>query len=78
MNTGGSDLKLIWTSFIFEIIILAIMKPLITDYDSIGLIAVLIHITFSLVVLMSYKIKNKLIYIWLYCQSDFYVLGFIC
>ena len=66
MNTGGSGLKLIWTSFIFEIIILAIMKPLITDYDSIGLIAVLIHITFSLVVLMSYKIKNKLIYIFGY------------
>ncbi len=59
-------MKLIWTSFIFEIIILAIMKPLITNYDAISLIAVLIHITFSIVVLMSYKIKNKLIFMFGY------------
>lgn len=50
-------MKRIWLALVVEYLILILLKPLITDFDAAALIAVLIHVVFSMIVLMTYKDK---------------------
>lgn len=67
---GGKFLKLIWGSLLFELIVLALLKPFINDFNFVGLVAVLIHISFSVIVLISYQNKNRFIILWGYIARN--------
>lgn len=50
-------MKFIWLFYFIEIVILALIKPFVSNFEAVGAIAVLVHAIFSLLVLYTYK-KN--------------------
>jgi hypothetical protein len=67
-------LKLIWGSFIVEIIILSLIKPFITDFDAVAIITVLIHVMFSMIILMGYKDKLNMVFLGAYLTRVLFML----
>jgi hypothetical protein len=65
------SLILIWGSILIEILILSLIKSYIPDFDSI--IAVLIHIIFTLVVLISCRNKIKIVFIGAFLARLFFL-----
>ena len=56
-------MKLIWISFIVEIIILSIVKPFLLNYDRVAIIAVLLHVILTLLILMGNKDKLNMVFL---------------
>lgn len=56
-------MKLIWIGYIIEILILSLIKPYVTNFEGVAIIAVLIHVIFSMVILYlsDRKIKHVII-----------------
>ena len=55
-------MKFIWLGLILEILILALIKPLISDFSGVGVIAIQLHMIFTMITFMSYKFKEKYIF----------------
>ena len=60
-------MKLIWLFYFIEILILTLLRPLATNFEAIGVIAVLTHGIFTLLVLYSNKKKIR----------KFFLLGYL-
>ena len=56
-------MKFIWLTFAISILILGVLNSLIGATSSLGIIFVLLHITITSVILMSYKSKLKVIFL---------------
>ena len=56
-------MKFIWLTFTISILILGFLNSLIGATSSLGMIFVLLHITITSVILMSYKSKLKVIFL---------------
>lgn len=56
-------MKLIWYGYFIEILVLTLLKPLITDFESVAIIAIMVHIIYTTVILISYKNKLKIVYL---------------
>lgn len=56
-------MKLIWYGYFIEILLLALSKPFITDFESVAFIAMVVHVIYTMIVLMSYKDKLKIVYL---------------
>lgn len=54
-------MKLIWIGYIIEILILSLIKPYVTNFEGVAIIAVLVHVIFSMVIL--YLSDRKIRYI---------------
>lgn len=54
-------MKLIWVGYIIEILILSLIKPYVTNFEGVAIIAVLVHVIFSMVIL--YLSDRKIRYI---------------
>lgn len=56
-------MKLIWIGYIIEILILSLIKPYVTNFEGVAIIAVLMHVIFSMVILYlsDRKIKHVII-----------------
>lgn len=54
-------MKLMWLGYFFEIGILTLIKPYVVDFRSLGVLAVLIHVLFSMVMLFSLNKKIRFI-----------------
>ncbi len=63
---GGMDLNLVWLGFILEIMLVANIKPFITEFVGVGIILVQLHMIFSVIVLMSYKLEEKYVFLFAY------------
>ncbi len=57
---------IIWLGLIIEVLILTLMKILNLNSDNIAIIAVLIHVLFSMTLLLSYKSKYRLVFVGAY------------
>ena len=57
-------MKIIWLGMLFEIILLALLQPFIEDFDGAAIIAVLSHMLFTLLILMSYKSKFRYLFLF--------------
>src|SRR5699024_8595764 len=44
-------MKLIWIGYIIEILILSLIKSYVTNFEGVAIIAVLVHVIFSMVIL---------------------------
>jgi len=55
-------LKLIWLGLLFEIFLLILIKPFTVDFEFVSILAVSVHIFFTMVVLFVQKSKFKLIF----------------
>lgn len=55
---------LIWISYFFEIILLSILKPIVTDFSVLAILATIIHVIITTIILLSFNIKVKNIIIW--------------
>lgn len=60
--------RVIWFTFILEVMLLALIKPLINNYESVGILLVTIHIAFSTILLFAYK--NSI--------GKILIVGFLC
>lgn len=56
-------MKYIWFGFFFEILLLVIIKLFVFDNAAVGILAVFLHMIFTMFVLMSYKVKEKVIFL---------------
>src|SRR5690554_4192117 len=54
-------MKLIWIGYIIEILILSLIKPYVTNFEGVAIIAVLVHVIFSMVIL--YLCNRKIRYV---------------
>lgn len=61
---GAYHLFLIWISYFFEIILLSILKPIVTDFSALAILATIIHGIITTMILLSFNIKVKNIIIW--------------
>ena len=52
-------MQIIWLGLLVEIFILALLQPLIDDFEGTAILAVLIHVVFTTIILLS-NFKNKL------------------
>src|SRR5690625_2281522 len=64
-------MKLIWIGYIIEILILSLIKPYVTNFEGVAIIAVLVHVIFSMVILYLYDRKIKHVIILGYLASVF-------
>jgi len=62
-DVGGILLSIIWFLFLVEILILTLIKPFITDFEVVSIIAVSTHIMLSTFLLIT--LKNKYRYLFL-------------
>lgn len=63
---------LIWVGLFLEVLILSLVKPLITDFEMVSVFVVLLHSLFTMVVLLSYPSKQKIIFLGAYfCRLAF-------
>lgn len=54
-------MKLIWLGYVFEIAILTLMNPFIVNFENIAFLAVIIHVLFTIIVLLCYRRKIKFV-----------------
>ena len=54
-------MRLIWIGYIIEVLILSLIKPYVTNFEGVAIIAVLVHVIFSMVIL--YLSDRKIRYI---------------
>lgn len=59
-------MKLVWFGFFIEILILSLIKSFIIDFEAVAIIVVILHILFTMIVLISYKNKSKFIFLGAY------------
>lgn len=55
---------LIWLSFGMQLSILTILKPFFTDFESVALISILIHVLFTYIIFLGFGKKNKIVLIF--------------
>jgi len=56
-------LKVIWFGLFTEIIILALFKSLVIDFESMAFLAVFLHVFFTIMVLIGLKVERKAIFL---------------
>lgn len=56
-------MSMIWYGFLIELVVLALIKPFIVNFEIISIITVSFHVIFTSIVLLSLKIKFKNIYL---------------
>lgn len=65
-------MKFIWTGYILELLLLALIKPFLSNFSNMGLLAVMIHATFTILILISFKSKEKILLLFAFLSR----LGF--
>lgn len=64
---------LIWTTYIIEIILLSILKPIFSDFSFVAIIATIIHVIFTIIVLLTVIRKKTKILSWAYLLRVFFL-----
>lgn len=57
-------ISFIWLILLIELFVLSIFSPLVTDYELLGLVAVIIHVVFAVFLLQMSSSKFSTVFIW--------------